>query len=102
MILWLTAMSCYHVAQGKPEQFTPDEEKAFEVANNLFRGAVISALAEKYVDYYMAYTTSKGLWDALEAKFGVSNADSELYIMEQLYDYRIIDNRSAVEQAHEI
>ena len=23
MILWLTAMNCYHTAQGKPKQFTP-------------------------------------------------------------------------------
>jgi hypothetical protein len=36
MILWLTAMNCYHVAQGKPEQFTPEEERMFEVADNLF------------------------------------------------------------------
>jgi hypothetical protein len=26
MILWLTALNCYHAAQGKPEQFTPEEE----------------------------------------------------------------------------
>jgi hypothetical protein len=36
MILCLTAMNCYHVAQGKPEQFTPEEERAFDVADNLF------------------------------------------------------------------
>ena len=27
MILWLTAMSCYYAAEGKPEQFTPEEQK---------------------------------------------------------------------------
>jgi hypothetical protein len=47
---------------------------------------VISALAEKYVDSYLSYKTSKELWDALDEKFGVSNAGSELYLMEQLYD----------------
>jgi hypothetical protein len=36
MILWLTAMKCYHAAQGKPEQFTPDEERMINVADNLF------------------------------------------------------------------
>ena len=40
--------------------------------------------------------------DALEAKFGVSDAGSELYLMEQLYDYNMVENRSVVEQAHEI
>ena len=36
MVLWLTAMNCYHIAQGKPEQFTPEEEQKFLVADNLF------------------------------------------------------------------
>ena len=43
----------------------------------------------------------KELWDALEAKFGVSDAGSELYLMEQLYDYKMVETRSVVEQAHE-
>ena len=42
------------------------------------------------------------MWGALEAKFGVSDGDTELYIMEQFYDYRMTDERSMVEQAHEI
>jgi hypothetical protein len=81
MILWLTAMNCYHVAQGKPEQFTPEEERMFNVADNLFRGTVISDLANKYVDSYLTCTSAKELWDALDEKFGVSDAGSKLYIM---------------------
>jgi hypothetical protein len=42
------------------------------------------------------------MWDALEAKFGVLDAGTELYIMEQFYDYRMTDERSMAEQAHEI
>ena len=102
MILWLTAMSCYHAAEGKPEQFTPKEEQKFLAADNLFRGAVISALDKKFVDNYIICTTAKKLWDALEAKFGISNAGSELYLMEQLFDYKVVDNCSVIEQAHEI
>jgi hypothetical protein len=45
--------------------------------------------------------TTKELWDALDAQFGVSDAGSELYIM-QPYDYKMVDNRLVVEQAHEI
>jgi len=54
------------------------------------------------VNSYITCTTGKELWDALEGKFGVSDAGSELYIMEQFYDYKIVDNRSVVEQAHGI
>jgi hypothetical protein len=36
MIPWLTAINCYHTAQGKPEQFNPEEERMFDVSDNLF------------------------------------------------------------------
>ena len=73
MVLWLTAMNCYHAAQGTPEQFTSEEEQKFLAADNLFRGAVISALHSKYEKNYISCTSGKELWDALEAKFGVSD-----------------------------
>jgi hypothetical protein len=75
-------MNCYHTAQGKPEQFTPEEEKKFLTVDNLFRGAVISALYPKYEKNYISCTSGKELWDALEVKLGVSDAGSELYLME--------------------
>jgi hypothetical protein len=42
------------------------------------------------------------MWDALEAKYGVSDAGSELYVMEQFHNYRMVDGRSVVGQAYEI
>jgi hypothetical protein len=44
----------------------------------------------------------KQLWDALDAQFGVSDAGSVMCIMEQLYNYKMIDNHLVVEQAHKI
>ena len=102
MILWLTAMNCFHATQGKPEQFTPKEERAFEVADNLFQGVVISVIVDKYVDCYITCSIAKQLWDVLDEKFGVSDTGCELYIMQQLFDYKMVDNRPKVVQAHEI
>jgi hypothetical protein len=82
MILWLTAMNIIYVAKGKPEQLTSEEEQAFTAANNLFRSAVISVLAENLVDFYLTVTSGKELWDAFETKYGISDAESELYVME--------------------
>jgi hypothetical protein len=95
-------MNCYHVAQGWPENLAPEDEPKFWAADNLFRGAVISALHPKYEKSYISFPSGKDLWDALEAKFGVSDAGSELYLMEQLFDYKMVENRSVVEQTHEI
>jgi hypothetical protein len=49
--------------------------------DNLFRGVVISVLAKELVDIYILLQSPKDLMDALEAKYGVSDARSELYIM---------------------
>jgi hypothetical protein len=82
MILWLTSMNIIHVANGKTEQFTPEEEQALMAADILFRGTVISVLAENLVDFYLTATSGKELWDALETKYSVSDTGSELYVME--------------------
>jgi hypothetical protein len=42
------------------------------------------------------------MWDAIEAQYGFSGAGSELYVMEQFLDYRMVEDRSVGEQAHEI
>jgi hypothetical protein len=91
-------VDCYHATYGEPEQFTPEEESSFETAVNRFRGAVISALNAKYIDSYIPHTTAKELWDALDDKFGVSHAGSELYLMEQLYDYKMVEDHSMVKE----
>jgi hypothetical protein len=80
----------------------PEDEPKFRATDNLFRCVVISALHSKYEKSYISIPSGKDLWDALEAKFGVFDAGSELYLMEQLFDYKMVENRSVVEQAHEI
>ena len=49
------------------------------------------------MDTYIRLTTGKEMWDALEAQYGVSDVDSELYIMEQFLDYRMVEEHSVVE-----
>ena len=48
MELWLTTMSCYHAAQGKPTNLSPENKAKFKADDNLFRGAVISTLDAKF------------------------------------------------------
>jgi hypothetical protein len=61
MILWLIVMNIIHVVNGKPEQFTPEEEQVFMAVDNLFRGVVISVLIENLVDFYLTATSGKEL-----------------------------------------
>ncbi|KAK1618168.1 hypothetical protein QYE76_023685 [Lolium multiflorum] len=76
--------------------------RKFEKVDAMFKAALFSILGDNIVDPYMTFEHGKDAWDALEAKFGVSDAGTELYVMEQYYDYKMTDERSVVEQAHEI
>jgi hypothetical protein len=46
---------------------------------------------------------NKESWDALNNNYGDSDAETELYIIEQYHDYKMVDEKGVmVEQAHEI
>jgi hypothetical protein len=62
MVLWLTAMNVFHIAWEKPETSeTPEVEQTSMAANNLFRGIMISVLAESLVDIYISLQFAKQL-----------------------------------------
>jgi hypothetical protein len=94
---------CVPVSKDKLEgTLTPEQEKEYDHTNTIFTGAVLSALVDRLVDANIQHTDGKELWDALTTKYGASDAGSDLYIMESFHDYKMADNRSIVEQAHEI
>ncbi|XP_021313834.1 uncharacterized protein LOC110434313 [Sorghum bicolor] len=64
--------------------------------------ALLSIIHDSLVDAYIPLLSGRAVWEALEARYGLSDAGSELYIMEQLHDYKMVDIRSVVEQAHEV
>ena len=102
-VLWFQTMSSYDATLGKPEgELDAQQAQAFQKMDTLFKAALLSVLGENIVDAYASIDNGKDMWDALEAKFGVSDAGIELYIMEQFYDYRMTEERSMVEQAHVI
>ena len=68
----------------------------------LFKAALLSVLNDSIVDSYMLFDSGKDMWAALEATFGSSGAGNELYVMEQFCDYKMTDERSIVQQTHEI
>lgn len=68
----------------------------------LLMDAVISMIRDKLVGVPLHMHNDKKLWDAHKVKFSVTDSSSELYAMEQFHDYRMVDNRPVVEQAHGI
>jgi transposase InsO family protein len=101
--LWLEAMHVFWVSKDKPEGNLLDADlQGFTEANTLFVGCILSALTDRLCDVYMHIKDGKELWDALDAKFGASDAGSELYIMESFHDFKMVNDKSIVQQAHDI
>ena len=102
-LLWLSAMRCGHVLNEQPATVRSDEdEQAWGHAETMCKAALLSIINDSLVDAYIPLPTGRAVWEALEARYGLSDAGSELYIMEQFHDYKMVDNRPVVEQAHEI
>jgi hypothetical protein len=78
-------MRCFDATKRKPKgEHPPVEEKASQDAYTLMRGSIINIIGKNIVESYLSISTGKDIWDVIHDKFGVSNACSEMYVMEQL------------------
>ncbi|XP_048551924.1 uncharacterized protein LOC125531639 isoform X2 [Triticum urartu] len=100
--LWLMAMNVFWVTGVHSGMIAPEQEKAFKEATVVFLGAVLSVIGDKLVDAYLHVHIAKDLWETLETKFGATDAGSEMYVIEQFHDYKMVENRPVLEQAHEM
>jgi hypothetical protein len=65
-------------------------------ANTIFCGAMVGVLAETLQEIYLHHKTAKEMWDTLNTEYGGSDADTELYIIEQYHDYQMVDGKCVV------
>ena len=75
----------------------PAQQESYEKIDTLFKGALLSIPDDSIMDSYMSFDNGMDTWTALEVKFGASDAGSELYVMEQFYDYKMTDECSVVQ-----
>lgn len=91
-ILLLTTLKVYWVVDDLPEEIVdPEKDRLFMEAYVIFVGSVLSVLCDKLVDAYLHMHNFRELWNALESKFSAIDADSDLYLIEQFHDYKIVD-----------
>jgi hypothetical protein len=100
---WLFAMKVFWVKDDLPEGNISDEDmRKFQEASEIFVGAMRNVLSDHLFDSMMHIKDAKALWDYLNATYGASYVDKELYTMKSFNDYKMVANKSVVEQAHEI
>jgi hypothetical protein len=95
-------MGIFDVVKGKPDPCTFEQGSQFDARDGFFRGCVLSVIEPHLSDPFFKHPIGKAMWEALEAQYGSVDAGSELYLMEQFLDYRMVEDRSVVEQANEI
>jgi hypothetical protein len=101
--LWLSSMGVFWVVSDPPALPLGSEKEVqeFTAATTIFVGCVLSVLSDQLCDVYMHVKSATEPWEALEHKYSASDAGRELYVMEQYHDFKMVDNRSIVDQAHE-
>ncbi|KAK1601274.1 hypothetical protein QYE76_017228, partial [Lolium multiflorum] len=78
-VLWFTNLGCFSATDARPEgPLSAEEQEKFEKVDAMFKAALFRILGDNIVDPYMAFDHGKDACDALEAKFGVSDAGTEL------------------------
>ena len=96
-------MGMFWVMSNPPALPLGSEKEVQEItaATTIFIGCVLSVLSDQLCDVYMNIKSATELWEALEHKFSTADAGHELYVMLQYHDFKMVENRSVVEQAHE-
>ena len=90
---WLTTMKVLWVSTGMPEGNISEEDlRRFQDANEIFVGAMYNVLSDHLLDSTLHIKDAKTLQDHLNATYGASDVDSELYIMENFHDYKMVAN----------
>ncbi|KAL0433817.1 UNVERIFIED_CONTAM: hypothetical protein Slati_2716000 [Sesamum latifolium] len=71
--------------------------------DQISRGATLSALSDTLFDvYYFNSYTAKSLWNELDRKYNTEEKRLEKYYVSKFMRYQMIEDRSIVEQTHEI
>jgi hypothetical protein len=96
-------MKVFWVKDGTAKgNISNEDQRKFQKANDIFVGAMRIVLLDYLFNSMMHLRDTKARWDHLNATYGASDAGKELYTMESLNDYKMVANKSVVEQAHEI
>jgi hypothetical protein len=79
-----------------------EQHREHELEISTCIGCLLSLLPDQLCDIYMHHTSAHELWDALDHKYAEFDAGHELYVNDQYHEYKMVDDRSIMEQAHEI
>ncbi|GJY42718.1 zinc finger, CCHC-type containing protein [Tanacetum coccineum] len=66
------------------------------------RRHVLNGMSDALFDIYQNVGSAKDLWDQLKAKHMAEDTSSKKFLVNNFYNYRMVDSRSVMEQYHEL
>ena len=88
MLFYLTTLNFVHVLKEEcpkaPEQPTNETFnviKAWKHSNFLYRNYILNGLVDSLYNVYSSFTTTRGLWEALEKKYKTEDVGTKKFIV---------------------
>ncbi|XP_017970429.1 PREDICTED: uncharacterized protein LOC108660681 [Theobroma cacao] len=65
-------------------------------------GHILNGISDALFDAYQSEASEKQLWDKLEVRYMVEDASNKKFLVCHFNNYKMVDNRSVMEQLHEL
>jgi len=65
-------------------------------------GRILNSMSDALFDVYQSMGSTKEHWEALENKYMSEDASSKNFVVSQLNNYKMVGERSVLDQLHEI
>ena len=112
MIFLLTSLKIYYILD--PNLFAlpePQEDEYVTIKTTrvkreedevLCRGHILNTLTSRLYDIFSKLKSSKEIWAALETHYKQEKSGSDRFLALKFFEYEISDNKSIMDQVHEI
>ncbi|RVW11835.1 hypothetical protein CK203_085643 [Vitis vinifera] len=109
MLFYLTTLNLVHVLKEEcpkaPEQPTKETFNVIEAWKHLdflCRNYILNGLVDSLYNVYFPFTTTRGLWEALEKKYNTEDARTKKFIVDKFLDFKMIDSITLINQVEEL
>ena len=78
------------------------QRKKWEEDELICRGYILNTLSDRLYDLYTSMKSPKEIWNTLEAKYKTEKIGTNKFIIQEYFDYKMLDNVSVLDQVHEL
>ena len=92
----------FPIARDEDTDKIKAKRKKLEEDELICRGHILNSLLDHLYDLYTSIKSPKEIWNTLEAKYKTKKIGTNKFIIQKYFDYKILDNISVLDQAHEL